>query len=1096
MRYCYFFLSLFLSMSLNGYGGNDNSGLSEWRKALYGFEHPQDSARTKVWWFHGETETTRAGITADLEAYRKQGVGGVVYYDQVHGQYEGALDAFSPEWWRMLIFASQEAERLGLSFETHVSNGYVAGGPWITPALGMQRLTSVRTIVEGGKSMELALPVPETRYDYYKDVAILAFPYQNDKQDDSQLLEPVITCNKPEINAVAVFSQTDSKRLPVIPEQKAGEPVYLTLDFGKVFTARSITYLMNPKGKATTSATNVPDPPSDTFVGTGYRVLPDIGELEVSDDGVHFKKVCQLKPIYKDHGGLNQKTISFPAVAGRYFRLNLHDWNEKDERKRQLELGKVLLSARACVDQWEEKAGLFSEYIEHDCTPDYAKGEIINPNQIIDLTSQTDSHGVLRWKAPVGKWVVMRFAHVPTGARTKHGRSNLLGLECDKMSATAAETQWNHYFKQIADSIKAHGGHLVGMAMDSHEAGAQNWTPGFEKEFVRLRGYDMIKYLPALAGYVVESAAASNGFLYDVRRTIADLVSDKYYGTFNRLCRERNMTFTAQAIGNALSIAGDQIQAKGRVQKPQGEFWGIHPNGNYDIKESSSAAHIYGKLIASAEAFTDVKYNQSLSYIKQLADYAYGYGINEFVVCASAYQPWTDKTPGNTAGGRQYCLNRNNTFWPYSKNFWDYQARSAYLMRQGRPVVDICLYLGDNAPVKILTHRLPVIPGGFDFDAFTTDALLTRMDAGEGRIMLPDGMSYRMMVLPRNGELTLEALRKIASLVKEGATVYGIRPVRSGTKKDLEYMAEYNKLVDMMWGKRENPQGSNRYGKGTIYWGMSLAEAVESAKMIPDITLPENRRFYYAHRMLQDGEIYFLDNHEDRGLTHTFTFRCSGKSVELWNPVTGKRYALRSTSTGDDRTSVTLKMAARESCFVVFNRKDKSEQPMKEWNVKEEVSAIEGDWMVEFSERLGGPGFVPFPKLTDWTTSTEERIKYYSGTAVYRRALSVDKKQTDGCYLLRFRQLGAVARIVLNGMEVGTLWCSPWEIDITDALKSGENQLEIYVANSLVNRMIGDSKLPQEKRITYSTTSIAKPADRLVASGIIGTVQLVLQRNK
>lgn len=167
----------------------------------------------------------------------------------MHGQCEGALDAFSPEWWRMLIFASQEAERLGLSFETHVSNGYVAGGPWITPALGMQRLTSVRTVVEGGKSMELALPVPETRYDYYKDVAILAFPYQNDKQDDSQLLEPVITCNKPEINAVAVFSQTDSKRLPVIPEQKAGEPVYLTLDFGKVFTARSITYLMNPKGR-------------------------------------------------------------------------------------------------------------------------------------------------------------------------------------------------------------------------------------------------------------------------------------------------------------------------------------------------------------------------------------------------------------------------------------------------------------------------------------------------------------------------------------------------------------------------------------------------------------------------------------------------------------------------------------------------------------------------------------------------------------------------------------------------------------------------------------------------------------------------------
>lgn len=219
------------------------------------------------------------------------------------------------------------------------------------------------------------------------------------------------------------------------------------------------------------------------------------------------------------------------------------------------------------------------------------------------------------------------------------------------MSAAAAELQWNHYFGAIADTLARHEIVLQGMAMDSHEAGSQNWTPGFEQEFSRRRGYDMTKYLPVMAGYVVGSTQESDGFLYDVRRTIADLIADNYYATFDRLCRERGLDFTAQATGNALCIVADPIQAKGRVSKPQGEFWAIHPDGNYDIKESSSAAHLYGKSIASGEAFTDAQFSHSLAYIKSLADYAYCFGINEFVVCASAYQPWTDRIPGSTGGG-------------------------------------------------------------------------------------------------------------------------------------------------------------------------------------------------------------------------------------------------------------------------------------------------------------------------------------------------------------------------------------------------------------------------------------------------------------
>lgn len=1090
MKNVYLLFSFFLLASIWGCGSH--SGLTPVSQALYGFEHPQDSARTKLWWFHGETETTRAGITADLEAFRREGIGGVVYYDQVHGKGEGALEAFSPEWWNMLVFVSQEADRLGLTFEAHVSNGYVAGGPWITPELGMQRLVTADTIVEGGNYVEMNLPCLGTSVAG-KDVAVLAYPFGETLWEDSNNRRPALTTNIPNQEPETYFRET--KRLPSIPELESGNSAWITLDFGKDFTARSITYETRPRGKATTSATNVPASPSDTFVGTGYRILPDLGKLEVSSDGVHYTPVCSLKPIYKAHSSWKQKTLSFPAVTGRYFRLRFHDWAERNEKSGNLQIGNIVLSACACVDQWEEKAALYSEYIEADRTPAYSKEEVIEDDRLVDLTGQTDTLGVLRWKVPAGKWVVMRFAHVPIGSKTKHGRKNLMGLECDKLSAKAAEVQWNHYFKAIADTIETHGGHLSGMAMDSHEAGSQNWTPGFEKEFMRLRGYDLRKFLPVMAGYVVRSREVSDGFLYDIRRTIADLVSYNYYGTFQRLCEERKLTFTAQATGNALCLVADQIQAKGQVAKPQGEFWAIHPDGNYDIKESASAAHLYGKTVASGEAFTDAKFSHSLAYIKQLADYAYCYGINEFVVCASAYQPWLDRVPGNTGGGRHYCLNRNNTFWPYSKPFWDYQARCAFLMRQGMPVVDFCLYLGGNAPVKILTHRLPDFPSGFDFDAFTTDALLSRMSGKKGRVVLPDGMNYRMMILPRNGEVTLDALRKIASLVKSGVSVYGTRPVRPGSICEGESKAEYRDLVELLWGKKDTPHGKRSVGKGMVYWGISLSNAVAEAGFLPDVTLPEHRKCYFSHRKLADGELYFLDNHEDTPLEHTFVFRCPGKVVEMWHPVTGERYMLRGTPTEDGRMAVPVKMAPRESFFMVLSEKGSGQLSMKDWNGKEEVMPLRGDWTVDFSTEHGGPGTMVFPELMDWTTHPDERVKYYSGTAVYRHVLSVGREDetVTGRYLLRFDKLGDVARVRLNGEEAGIVWCSPWEIDITPYLKAGENKLEIEVANSLMNRMIKDSMLPENERLTCATTPIATPGDTLIPSGIAGSVWLVRQ---
>lgn len=1054
--------------------------------ALYGFEHIQDSARTKVWWFHGETETTKEGITADLEAYKKAGVGGVVYYDQTHGKMENALPAFSKEWWNMLRFSAEEAKRLGLTFEVHISNGFVAGGPWITPETGMKRLAASELLVTGGRYFEGALEAPKNQYDYYKDVVVLAFPVEQHTAT-SQTSMMKVSSNVLDLPADNIFKTgIDFTEIPVREAEEKGN-VYINIEFEDDFTARSITYEVRPKGLATTSATNIPGPPQDTFVGTGYYTLPDLGQLEVSADGVRYTKVCDLKPIYRAHESWCQKSISFSAAKGKYFRLNLHHWWHEKMSGKNLSIRAVRLESSAKLDQWEEKAGLYSEYIEKDQTPSYTKAEVIDSKRILNLTDKMDENGVLRWDVPKGNWMVMRFAYVPTGRRTKHGRANLMGLECDKLSTKAIKVQWDNYVGKILDSLKVtDSGYLSGVVMDSHEAGAQNWTDDFIEQFEHRQGYDPTVYLPAMMGFVVDGVEESDGFLFDVRRNIADMMADNYYGTIEKLCNERGMIFTAQAIGNALCMVGDPIMAKSKVSKPQGEFWGIHPNGNYDIKESSSAAHLYGKKIASAEAFTDVKFSASLASIKSLADYAYSFGINEFVICASAYQPWLDKIPGSTGGGRHYAINRNNTFWEYSAPFWDYQARNSYIMRQGKPAIDLCVYLGENAPVKILTYRLPDIPGGFDFDAFTAHALHTRMDVSNGKITLPDGVNYKMMMIPRNGDITLEALQKIASLVKGGAKIYGPKPLYSHSGKDVGKARQYEELANELWGKDSRAAGMNVAGKGQVYWGVPLAEAIAKAGVVPDIQMEKGdtktSMIYFAHRKLTDADVYFLDNHKDTKENNVFTFASKGKYAQLWNTVTGERFSLPIEKLEEKTVSVRLYLHPRESYFIVIT--DREEQlPLKSWIVDEDKTEIvEGPWQVYFDEKLGGPGHVSFNGLNDWTVNADPRIKYYSGTAVYRKTVSIHK--TDDKVYLDLNSPGFVARVFINSRDAGVVWCSPWQVEITGYIVDGENDVEIHVANSLMNRMIYDASLPESERVTYSYPMIVASKDKLEPSGL------------
>lgn len=1021
------------------------------------FKHVPDSTRTKVWWFHGDTETTQAGITADLEAFRQAGIGGVVYYDQSHGEGKNALPGFSPEWWKMFVFAAQEAHRLGLSFETHLSNGYVAGGPWIKENEGMKYLVSGDTLVHGGKTFSGVIRIPYNRGTYRKDVAVLAFPVRKNEWTRRTLLSDTVLTD--------VHQQHD-----------------IDVDMGTVFTARSMTYDVTQRGRTATRCMNAPGKPAEQFFGMKYTIEPAVGELMVSNDGIHYQTVCIIKPIYETNAVWSGQTISFPAVSGRYFRLRLHDWCLPEEKNQSMKIKFMRLNSQAETDLWEEKAGLVSNHIFSNDTPDYAPQEVIHATDIINITDKMDSKGVLTWKAPKGDWVLMRFAVAPTLARTRHGRRNLLGLECDKMNAEAATITWKSYFKVMDDTLRAHHLKIDGLAMDSHEAGAQNWTEGMEYAFRSLRGYDLMRVLPVMAGYVVDSKECTDTILYDVRRTIADQISRVYFGTLDSLCRAHGTPFTAQAIGNGLCIVGDPIQAKSYVIKPESEFWQYQADGNYDVKECSSAAHIYNKPIASAEAFTDAHYSDPLGSSKTRADHAWCMGINEFVVCASAYQPWLDKFPGNTVGGRQYSLNRNNSYWPYSKPFWDYQARGNYLMRQGKAMIDFCVYLGGDAPVKIEAYRLPDIPKGFDFDAFTTDALVKRMDADSNGAFIPGCMRYKLMILPREGLRTPQELARITQLIKKGMTAYC---ERKNFIDDLEkgYTAS-------TYPANVKVSGVKQIGKGRLYWGMSLSEAVNKMGLQPDVDVKDSpsdkEKLMFCHRQTADTDIYLLDNHNSEALDAHLALRSKHPYLQRWNPDTGERTALKGTS-----ADFQCHLAANESTFIVCTDHPENIPADDCENQPQTLAELNGKWRVDFDPKWGGKGEETFDSLYDWTQSSEPAVKYYSGTAVYTREFKCNGQQKARRVYLQFSRLCDIADVELNGKNVGIVWCAPYEIDVTDQLRRGSNQLKIRVANSLVNRMIRDESLPLKDRITYAYPSIAKATDHLLPSGIIGQLSLV-----
>lgn len=844
---------------------------------------------------------TRAGLAADLAAMHDIGLGGATIVNVDCGIPAGDAPFMSPAWRDDLKFAVSEAHRQGLELCIENCAGWSSsGGPWVTPEQAMQRVTTSEVSVSGPTTFDQILPQPETKLDYYRDVAVLAFPTPAEGVVSMRAAQAVPTVSGGHDPAERLIDG-DETTLVHLPLPQPHHPQYVQLAFPQPFTARSLRLV------------------------TGRGMPSCQGQVEVSDDGRQFRSVQSFS---RGKRGENSSLISLgdAPVTGRFWRVLFTSVEPKARAKASsLPVAEVSLSDRLVVGNVDAKDGQNGGFVLSQDLPgsaDTAAGAIPR-DAIVDLTSQLSSDGHLHWSVPAGDWTILRVGYTPTGVHNHPAPASGDGLECDKFTPAALDAHWNSFMQRILDDLGPLGGQTLNCSLiDSYEVGGQNWSGNFRAEFTRRRGYDPVTFLPTFTGRVVGNSALTERFLWDVRRTIADLFADNYYAHFADLCRQHGLKNAVEPYTGPF----ESLQCGKPADVVMGEFWS-GSQGHPSVKLASSVAHIYGKTIVGAESFTASagpgRWQNDPYSLKTLGDRMFTWGLNRCVFHRYASQPWTNRWPGMTMGPWGFHFERTVTWWNQGKAWINYLTHCQYLLQQGRPIIDVAYFTGESAPVEMRANH-PVMPQGYDYDAVNADVLLHGATVQNGRLVLASGMSYAVLVLPpEDYNLTPATLRQLRDLVRAGLTVVGPRPRHSPSLADYPHCdQEVQSLAEEMWGDCDGVNITEHVcGSGRVVWGQELASVFAAQKLGPDFAFQSgspSANLVYTHRLADGADLYFVSNQRRQFDSADCSFRLTGMAPELWNPEDGSITPAPVWHEEAGRTVVHLDFTPAGSVFVVF----------------------------------------------------------------------------------------------------------------------------------------------------------------------------------
>ncbi|HEX5787986.1 MAG TPA: glycosyl hydrolase [Woeseiaceae bacterium] len=845
------------------------------------FLEPPPDARPMTLWFWMNGHVSREGITLDLEAMSRVGIGGAIIFDGSNYFPEGPAPYMSETWLELMAHAVREGERLGVDIGMHNAPGWSSsGGPWIAPDDSMKHLAWSETRITGNRDIDVLLPEPQALLDYYRDVRVLAWPTP---RAEATAFRPALSgVTHGREGALPPALLTDQRLESSVP-MRQGDTV--TLEFAAPVEARSLT------------------------VNSGLTGNTPNLRVESSADGVTYEAVAEITS-HGRHGIIAPTSVNFGAVTGRHFRLvALGDGT----------LGEVALDAVPRIVDWEYKSNLaYRVGAQAEVPPTIAASDAIDPAQVIDLTGRMTEDGRLRWRAPPGDWTLLRLGYTTTAHLNVAASAAGTGLESDKLDPAATDLSFANTVGRVAETVgRLAGKSFAYVEIDSYEAGMQNWTAAFPAEFAARAGYDITPYLPALTGRYVGDAGISERFLFDFRSVQAEMMAEHYYGRMAGLARARGLDLYVEGYGQGMF---DELEVSGRAPVPMTEFWVRTPwTPNRTVKMVSSAAHVYGKPVVAAEAFTgEEETSRWLGYpyaFKAEGDYMFSLGLNQLIFHRYAHQPHPSAVPGMAMGPWGIHFERTNTWFAQSGPWLDYLARSQYLLRQGRPVADVLFFTGERPPNNSQMLR-PAMPAGFDYDQVDAHALLERVTIDDGDFVLPEGNRYRLLVLPESLTGMTPALAEaLAGFVDAGASVMGPRPTHSLTLRNFPASeAELERVAARLWA-------APRPGEPSVLPTQPLAEVLARLGVAPDFSYTAARpdaAISWTHRRLNDGELYFIGNRQRRAEDLTASFRATGGVPEIWNAETGERTRAALFTVEDGRTRIPLRLDPAGSVFVLI----------------------------------------------------------------------------------------------------------------------------------------------------------------------------------